>query len=491
MTMKTVLLVEDEKLIRQGLRTMIQRSGVPVEVIIECSNGEMALEVLKEQNVDVMFTDIRMPKMDGIELVKQMQNLPHIPLTVAVSGYDDFSYAVEMMRGGVREYILKPIEREKIKEILEKFEKELSEKQASDRNRKKFGYQQIKHMMLSESTTEEEFETLEQQYEREFYDKNYVVCCVNSGKTSVPENEQIVALREVEGNDIFLMREEMLPLFKKNLVQPAYLGISRVHRGIRELRSAYLESLHMRKEAFCRNKFFVEVEEEEHIPEKLIEEAKKLLDESAGLRRVQILGTDRREEMIKLWEQLFYETENGRISAEEFENCMREFFAETEKIYRNVVEMERETFEHLCWIFAEDCLNDYSVKLKDYLLWLQEAIGSQFDGNRNKQKMKQAVEYIEAHYNEDLNMAVVSNQISMNYSLFSYSFKQYTGSNFVNFIKDIRMREAKRLLAETDLRVNEISQEIGYENEKHFMKIFKASCGVSPSEYRKNMQQNA
>lgn len=235
----------------------------------------------------------------------------------------------------------------------------------------------------------------------------------------------------------------------------------------------------------------MEVEEEEHIPEKLIEEAKKLLDESAGLRRVQILGTDRREEMIKLWEQLFYETENGRISAEEFENCMREFFAETEKIYRNVVEMERETFEHLCWIFAEDCLNDYSVKLKDYLLWLQEAIGSQFDGNRNKQKMKQAVEYIEAHYNEDLNMAVVSNQISMNYSLFSYSFKQYTGSNFVNFIKDIRMREAKRLLAETDLRVNEISQEIGYENEKHFMKIFKASCGVSPSEYRKNMQQNA
>lgn len=101
------------------------------------------------------------------------------------------------------------------------------------------------------------------------------------------------------------------------------------------------------------------------------------------------------------------------------------------------------------------------------------------------------MEYIEAHYNEDLNMAVVSNQISMNYSLFSYSFKQYTGSNFVNFIKDIRMREAKRLLAETDLRVNEISQEIGYENEKHFMKIFKASCGVSPSEYRKNMQQNA
>ena len=71
--MKTVLIVEDEKLIRQGLRKMIQRSGVPVEVIMECNNGETALEILKEQPIDVMFTDIRMPKMDGIELVERMQ----------------------------------------------------------------------------------------------------------------------------------------------------------------------------------------------------------------------------------------------------------------------------------------------------------------------------------------------------------------------------------------------------------------------------------
>ena len=73
--MKTVLIVEDEKLIRQGIRTMIQRSGVPVEMIIECNNGEMALEMLQSQKVDVMFTDIRMPKMNGIELVQKIQDV--------------------------------------------------------------------------------------------------------------------------------------------------------------------------------------------------------------------------------------------------------------------------------------------------------------------------------------------------------------------------------------------------------------------------------
>ena len=85
-------------------------------------------------------------------------------------------------------------------------------------------------------------------------------------------------------------------------------------------------------------------------------------------------------------------------------------------------------------------------------------------------------------------MAVVSNHISMNYSLFSLAFKKYTGINFVNYIKELRINEAKRLLVDTDKKINEISMLVGYENEKHFMKIFKGMYGVSPSEYRKNMQ---
>lgn len=102
--------------------------------------------------------------------------------------------------------------------------------------------------------------------------------------------------------------------------------------------------------------------------------------------------------------------------------------------------------------------------------------------------MMQAIQYVDENYASDLNMAVVSNYVSMNYSLFSYSFKQYTGKNFVDYVKEVRLREAKRLLAETDLRVNEICRQIGYDNEKHFMKLFKAECGVSAGEYRKNQQ---
>ena len=72
--MNTLLVVEDEKLIRQGIVAMIRRSIVPVEEILECRNGEEALEILGKQRVDVMFTDIRMPKMDGLTLVTKWRS---------------------------------------------------------------------------------------------------------------------------------------------------------------------------------------------------------------------------------------------------------------------------------------------------------------------------------------------------------------------------------------------------------------------------------
>ena len=84
--MKSVLVVEDEKMIRRGICTMVQRSGVPVEMIMECQNGELAWEILRSKEVDVMFTDIRMPKMDGIELVQLAKTLEKPPLIVAISG---------------------------------------------------------------------------------------------------------------------------------------------------------------------------------------------------------------------------------------------------------------------------------------------------------------------------------------------------------------------------------------------------------------------
>ena len=488
--MKTLLIVEDEKLIRQGIKTMVQRSGVPVEVIMECNNGETALEVIKEHKIDVMFTDIRMPKMDGIELVKQMQSCEHVPLTVAISGYDDFSYAVEMLRNGVREYILKPIEREKIVSILQKLNDELENKKDADQTNQKIGYQQMKHIILSDAVTEEELATVEKQYAEHFYDEPYRVCCQHTQKREAASGVQnYILLEELGENDVFIVPEEKYELLMKNELQDGYVGISSLHEGIRELKLAYEEACVMRKVAFARNKLqMVYTEEKERIPEKLLADAAKLVEPAANMQRVQLMGTERLEEIEKSMNQLFFETKNGRIAPETFGACVKEFLEEVQKTYRNAIGEDEKHIEECKTIWDENCIDSYQEKLMDAIVAIHEKIHSQFDVNKNSQKMKMAVDYIEENYASDLNMAVVSNYISMNYSLFSYSFKQYTGSNFVNFLKDIRMKKAKELLAETDMKIIEISQEVGYDNEKHFMKIFKATCGVSPSEYRKNMR---
>ncbi|MFI3325921.1 MAG: response regulator [Clostridia bacterium] len=246
--MKNILIADDEKFVRLGIRTMIERSGLCTGEIIDCKNGQEALGKVREMNFDLILSDIKMPIMDGIEFCKVVkeENLTTAQLVI-ISGYDDFNYAVQAMRSGACEYLLKPIERESFTNLLEKVQKQI--------------------------------------------------------------------------------------------------------------------------------------------------EAKSL---------------------------------EGVKDIENLEN----------------------------------------------------------DADKS-QKIQSAVEYIKNHYNENINMAVVSNEVSMNYTFFSETFKDITGKSFVDYLKSVRINMAKKLLRSTCVQVSRISVEVGFNDEKHFSKTFKIETGSTPSEYRK------
>lgn len=486
--MKTVLIVEDEKMIRQGIHTMVARSGVPIEVIMECGNGEMAWEVLKQQPVDVVFTDIRMPKMDGIELTRHIKTLENPPMVVAVSGYDDFSYAVEMLRNGVREYILKPVERNKIKDILEKIEAELVGKKQIEESEINFGKQQIKLLLSSEDLSDEELATYEDRYGNLFYSGDYKIIAVakNTFKDTEPN---VIIVDSFDDLDVAIVECGNADAFIAMELTDSCIGISAAHRGIRHLQTAFREAQAARKRAFCIGRSVNSDEEITRVPEGLKNEALKLIDEQANTQRLQLIGTTRTDELDSQWEKLFVATKREHLSPDEFCNAVTDFLQNVQKIYKNAIQDEMmESLNRLCNILSFSDIDTYREELTNWVVGLHEKLHADEDSGSNK-KLKMAVDYIEQNYAKDLNMAVVSNYISMNYSMLSYLFKQYTGTNFVNYLKDIRMREAKKLLAETDLKIIEVSSRVGYDNEKHFMKIFKNECGVSPSEYRKNMQR--
>lgn len=481
--MHTLLIVEDEKMIRQGIKTMVQRSGVPVDIILECSNGEMALDILKNQAVDVMFTDIRMPKMDGIELVRAMQKLPSKPLTVAISGYDEFSYAVEMLRSGVREYILKPVERDQIKKILEKLDEEIRNNQLKSENSRTISCQQLKHLMQNDNLTETERTVILREYGDSFYKDGYVVCCMDNLEGEMTVEEDHVYISNLGDSEAHILKTELLETFKMREWRRRYVGISSYHQGLENLQEGYEEALKARKEAFWAEKQVISYEE---IADTECEDADR--GENVSLDNyVQMLGTDKYEQALKQMRNVLW---NARRKAghDGLETELVRFLDKLLQTYDAVLHTESAEVERLKHLYRYACIGDYESEFMEWLEKFTTNLNHQFEDYKSKQKIQQAVLYIRENYDKDLNMAVVSNHISMNYSLFSYAFKQYTGTNFVNFLKDIRMEKAKELLEKTDLRVVEISQKIGYENEKHFMKIFKVTFGVSPTEYRKNMQ---
>lgn len=247
--MKNVLVVDDEKFVRLGIKTMIERSKLCTGEIVQCKNGIEAIEQMKLLTFDLIFSDIKMPLMDGIELVKQIngQGLSDAIL-VMISGYDDFSFAVEALRNGVFEYLLKPVEREAFQEVLEKVEKILEDKSLA-------------------------------------------------GVKTIPVEEG--------------------------------------------------------------------------------EESKQ-------------------------------------------------------------------------------------------------------------QKIQRAIAFIHEHYTEDINMAVVSNEVSMNYTFFSETFKEEMGKSFVDYLKSVRINMAKKLLRDSCVQISRVAFQVGFKDDKHFSKTFKLETGITPSEYKNN-----
>ncbi len=115
-----VLLADDEPLLRQALSRKITDADPNFHIACECGEGKSALDALKKNSIQVVFTDIRMPEMDGLSLAEKIHELYPGIITVILTGYADFSYAREAIRHGVFEYLLKPVKKNELEQLLSK-----------------------------------------------------------------------------------------------------------------------------------------------------------------------------------------------------------------------------------------------------------------------------------------------------------------------------------------------------------------------------------
>jgi len=132
MAVYNVILVENEELIRIGIKKLLEKIIGGFKVVCEADNGEQAIRMLYELSPDILITDIRMQVMDGIEMVKQIRKYSRDLPIVVISGYDDYNYMREAIKYNVSDYLLKPINRMEFSECMNKIKKTLEQKQNVD-----------------------------------------------------------------------------------------------------------------------------------------------------------------------------------------------------------------------------------------------------------------------------------------------------------------------------------------------------------------------
>ncbi|SHT20688.1 response regulator containing a CheY-like receiver domain and an HTH DNA-binding domain [Mycobacteroides abscessus subsp. abscessus] len=115
-----VVIADDEKLILNNLTQIIDWQGLDCEIIGTAENGQEVMEIIKNQQADLLLTDISMPEMSGIELLKTLNQIDHKPLVILISGYDDFEYAKEAIKNNAFDYILKPIDYDELEDCVKR-----------------------------------------------------------------------------------------------------------------------------------------------------------------------------------------------------------------------------------------------------------------------------------------------------------------------------------------------------------------------------------
>ncbi|AFH64117.1 response regulator transcription factor [Paenibacillus caseinilyticus] len=512
--MRTLMIVDDEKNIRLGLSAMISRE-FPEEYRIELAcDGAEALAKLEGGGTDLLITDIRMPKMDGIALMKRIREMDRRPLLLVLSGHDDFAYAKEAIQCEVKGYLLKPIVREELFAALRRLEgelrrqEELSSRLAAGSGRfDALRASQLAYILLHPGMEESEVRERLESVGAGGFGPGWAAGVLRFPAAERPQRlEEAVSRLErllPEGGAEVLRRVPVLLDKDRNLVllgegaevgrlleealaggsaSGLRAGLSFCRKEGLPLRQIYLEALSAMRSGFLYAGGGVRRYEAPPssgtaaVPLELIRRLSNLL------------GTRRSTEVRALLSQLldpgkarasgvaYVEAVSRSLNELVFDQVFHAYGEESVEILR--LYKKAGSIDHF------DQYHEYVHSVEQLTELLDQYIASIRAVHADHKEIKRAVQYIEENYAKNLNMAMVSNHVSLSYTYFSQAFKEYTGENFVGYLKKVRIRRAKELLEREDGRIYEIAEQVGFENTKQFNRVFKEMEGITPMEYR-------
>ncbi|QJC53153.1 response regulator [Paenibacillus albicereus] len=538
--MPSILIVDDESIFRKGLRKMIGGLDGDWTIAGEACDGHEALDRLEALAPDVLLTDIRMPRMDGIQLQRLAASRQPGLLTVVVSGYDDFSYAQQSMRQGARDYLMKPVEREELARVLDRIGEELRTRRGAER-RAEAGWQarpemrrhlagHVAEALLAGRIGPGELELLEQMG-ASFRHPYFVCLVINLDKHSVGEERyrsgdpslfqlyiqqfaQEMLDRHAEGISFVLSETKVVALVNRPTPEPLRAGADSLAEMIRRQISS-LSRLTVTIGVSAPAEGLAGIpraygEAEIALLHRLIAGGDCVLDYAEVGGRRSAAGEAARRSADRL-EQAVLQGAPASIRAEavrwvgelcEAARSPEAIHQQLCKLLLRCYELAEELGAASAWLggqdigkqLAEVCAissrEELSERLQELLARLAAAI-AQARAQRERDPVASASRYIAEHYREPLTLRDVAEAVYLNPAYFSNLFKQRTGETFIEHLTGVRLREAERRLALTSDKIQAIAEETGFAHVRHFNRVFKSRTGASPKEYRERMKGSA
>ena len=470
--MITIVIADDEKLIRAGISKILKDSSeVPLE-LLEARNGEEALKLCREERPDVLITDIRMPIMDGIELMKNASQLDPRPSIIVLSGYDDFVYAKEAIKSGAMAYILKPVDK---KELVTSVREAIS----SHRDIEQKKNEETLKNIIDEGRLSTEGPDI-----NKFPNGYYCVSvignrCRKEAEAALVGTEYYILENRKDYVCIVIPKESRMLIDSSISLNEMITGISSAGSSLAMLRE-------IKKQSFCSALKYYFTDKKEIFCYTSAGTKKGPYTDKMYEQLVSRLDISSTEEILGQINNLF----DFSSALEEDKPIILEY------IYTRICsdlllrfpDFSKDAYLQLKGIMIENIwqykdLSEWISCVSDYLIYLSELMHK---NTTSYPYIDEALEYIKKNYSKNINMSMVANHVSVNYTWFSEKFKEQTGQNFNDYLKKLRIDTACILLKKGCYRIYEVSAKTGFSDVKYFARTFKEMTGSAPSDWMKS-----
>ena len=500
--MYRVLVVDDEKLERDGIRFLLSMEEGEWE-IYEAANGKLALNELRKHPVDLMLTDIKMPHMDGLELSKKArEEYPDLEIII-FSGYGDFAFAQEAIRYGVTDYVLKPVDPDRFHDTIQKIQKEIASRKNKEQQsiKEKSFLQQYFLLSYIYSGDQERLKEAEGIVDFSVWEQWHCAILIESDEAffDSASDEVPIEIREELRRSFFYLNlngRQSLLLFKdvycdyvlvaKNVynllkrLHPVrfHLAVSRRFDGYQELPEIMEQLEQQMEEKFYHPDIHVYTSEED--------EEKNTGEEEQDSRLMEKISEDiSRKDVKQLWSHFRslaskYQS-NTQFSAMYvkfvFSNVIQELFQENQ--FSEERKLDHEVERLYSCTDLKQILAITQENIKEYEEFLERSMSDSRD------EVASVKNYIYQHYAEDLSLETLAEKVYLSSGYLSFIFKKETGMNLNRFIRVVRMEKAKELLCNSNMKVAQVSEQVGIPNVSYFCRSFREYYGSSPESYRK------